>query len=210
MKEKIGEVDNDIIQTFNHEKRCFNTAVTRCVYDLLDNHVAITKVSSCITSVISNLTGKTCERLPSKSTVENMNIQRVWVAQQQLATELPTKSDTTLYSDETSKYGEKVMGYHLSDNDKRYYTLGLRDIATKSANDTLSTFKELLHDLDDVQEETDAGKKIFKLQSSTGCQCLPVSLASIRITCPFGLDTCVSTYNCVMQFGNRGLTFCVT
>ena len=161
MKEKIGEVDNDIIQTFNHEKRCFNTAVTRCVYDLLDNHVAITKVTSCITSVISNLTGKTCERLPSKSTVENMNIQRVCVAQQQLATELPTKSDTTLYSDETSKYGEKVMGYHLSDNDKRYYTLGLRDIATKSANDTLSTFKELLHDLDDVQEETDAGKKIL-------------------------------------------------
>ena len=51
---------------------------------------------------------------------------------------------------------------------------------------------------------------MYGLQSSTGCQCLPVSLASIRITCPFGLDTCVSTYNCVMQFGNRGLTFCVT
>ncbi|XP_072170908.1 uncharacterized protein [Diadema setosum] len=54
------------------------------------------------------------------------------------------------------------MGYHISDEDQRYYVLGLRDIPTKSASDTLSTFKELLQDLDEATlSASDAGKKIL-------------------------------------------------
>ncbi|XP_072171738.1 uncharacterized protein [Diadema setosum] len=55
------------------------------------------------------------------------------------------------------------MGYHASDEDQRYYVLGLRDITTKSAADTLSTFKELLADLDQACEDSKSasGKKIL-------------------------------------------------
>ena len=38
----------------------------------------------------------------------------------------------SLYIDETSKYGNKVMGYHTRDHHGHYFTLGLRDLVTKS------------------------------------------------------------------------------
>ena len=53
-------------------------------------------------------------------------------------------------SDETSKLNMKVQGYHLSDKKGNKLVLGLRDIETKSGSDTLSTFKEVLADLDSV------------------------------------------------------------
>ena len=55
------------------------------------------------------------------------------------------RKKTTLYSDETSKGGEKYMGFHASDQEKQQCVLGVRDMATKSAEDTLKTFREVLH-----------------------------------------------------------------
>jgi hypothetical protein len=45
--------------------------------------------------------------LPSKSMVLNMNVEHLVLAQQQLAKEVAPKEDTTLYTDETSKFGSK-------------------------------------------------------------------------------------------------------
>ena len=117
------------------KNQCFNPELTKCVYELLNQHVGVAKISSCIETVITNLTKKKCQRLPSETTIKNMSIQRLCIAQEQLSSELSAVPNTTLYMDETSKYGEKVMGYHISNSDKRYFVLGLRDIATKSAVD---------------------------------------------------------------------------
>ena len=37
------------------------------------------------------------------------------------------------------------MGYHIRDHDGHYFTLGLRDLVTKSGKDSLKTFKEILN-----------------------------------------------------------------
>ena len=108
LHEKLKEKDE--IQTYDKEISCFNTALTHCVYHLLDNHVAVSKVSPCISTVTEQLTGEKCTRLPSKSTVENRNVQRLYLAQKQIDKELGSKANTTLYrySDETLKYRPNV------------------------------------------------------------------------------------------------------
>ena len=85
------------------------------------------------------------------------------MSQKQLGEEFSKSENTTLYSDETSKFGEKYMGFHAIDADHRYWVLGVRDLATKSADDTLSIFREVLQDINDRSEATDSavGKKIL-------------------------------------------------
>ena len=48
----------------------------------------------------------------------------------------------TLYSDETSKNGNKYLGMHVSD-EENIYVLGLRDMSNKSSKTTLDTFKDI-------------------------------------------------------------------
>ncbi|KAK3096973.1 hypothetical protein FSP39_005288 [Pinctada imbricata] len=61
---------------------------------------------------------------------------------------IPEKEDTTIETDETSKFGTKFGVYALRDDEGTPYVLGLRELTTKSAKDTLDTFKEILFDLD--------------------------------------------------------------
>lgn len=58
------------------------------------------------------------------------------------------EENISLYTDETSTFGNKVCGYHVRDQAGNYFTLGLRDLVTNSASDTLDTFKEILQDED--------------------------------------------------------------
>ena len=44
------------------------------------------------------------------------------------------------------------MGYEASDTDGNLWVLGLRDIETKSANNTLKVFKEIFSDLNDISD----------------------------------------------------------
>ena len=79
-----------------------------------------------------------------------MNLQRLVLSQRQLSEILTQHEQTTLYTDETSKYGNKIGGYHVSDKEGNDFTLGLRDLVTKGGSDTLETFKEILNDIDNV------------------------------------------------------------
>jgi hypothetical protein len=44
------------------------------------------------------------------------------------------------------------MGYAASDTDGNLWVLGLRDIETKSADNTLKVFKEIFSDLNDISD----------------------------------------------------------
>ena len=82
-------------------------------------------------------------------------MQRLVLAQQQIAEELPKDTATTIETDETSKYGHKYGAYAIRDSEGRPYVVGLRDLTTKSAKDTLDTFKQILWDLDKVHYNPD-------------------------------------------------------
>ena len=162
-KQRDHEVINTMWVDPVTKKKCYTPEIIKCVYSLQESHVGSSHIGNCISSVLRIMTGRSCSDIPSRSTIQNWNTTRLSLAQKQLADEFSSKENTTLYSDETTKHGDKFMGYHASDSDKRYWVLGLRDIASKSAEDTLTTFKELMKDISVAAENanSNAGKKIL-------------------------------------------------
>ncbi len=64
-------------------------------------------------------------------------------------------------TDETSKCGSKYMGYEACDADGKYWVLGMRDITTKSSQDTLNVLKEILDDIDYVSDSANINSKLI-------------------------------------------------
>lgn len=85
-----------------------------CINSLLSLNVAASNVSSVIKSVL-NLVDKQVDKLPSRKTILNMNIERLVLSKKQLNEKLPNQEIITLYTDETTKFGTKYLGYHVSD-----------------------------------------------------------------------------------------------
>ena len=88
------------INLYDEKSRIYTKETQKCVYELLNNNVTTSRVSHVITTVL-----KLVGMRPSVSTVNNMNVQRLILAQTQLAEELIHRKSTCLLSDETSKYG---------------------------------------------------------------------------------------------------------
>ena len=91
------------------------------------------------------------------------------MAQKQLSEVLTEKETLGLPSDETSKFGLKYEGYHVADEKGRTYILGLRDIASKSGQDVLSTFQQILQDIENVSilSKSEVSKEILLNIKST-------------------------------------------
>ena len=53
-------------------------------------------------------------------------------------------------SDETTKYFKKIRKQSVRDDEGRPYVLCLREMATKSASDTLKVVKDIMFDLDNL------------------------------------------------------------
>lgn len=86
------------------------------------------------------------------------------------------QEDTTLLTGETSKFGARYIRYEASDTDGNLWVLGLRDIETKSADNTLKVFKEILSDLNDISDsENDPVSRYYKVHL-----CYPVRQGSDR------------------------------
>ena len=109
---------------------------------------------------VLKMAGKKASKLPSRSTVNDWNIMRFIMAQQQLSEKLPQKENMALLSEETSKFGEKFEGFHTCDSAGRMYMLGLHD--TKSEPNILSTFQQILCDIKDVSLQANTNSEISK------------------------------------------------
>ncbi|CAG2242439.1 unnamed protein product [Mytilus edulis] len=108
-------------------------------------------VSAVIKAVLKMVNIKT-NKLPCRTSVLDMNIQRLYLAQAQIVDIFVNDQNTVLLTDETSKFGSKFMGYEACDSEGNFWVLGLRDIETKSANDTIKVFKQILNDIDEELE----------------------------------------------------------
>ena len=162
MKERSQTIETFINNSYTTEFR-------EMCYELLKEHVGLRHIGPVITSVL-RFANRKVTNLPSETSLRTMNKERLALAQRQLAEQFIEKKHTTLYSDETSKKTEKYMGFHASDKEKNMYVLGIRDMATKSATDTLETFKEVLIDINEIKvKETasDVGKIILSNIANT-------------------------------------------
>ena len=158
---ELIESKDRLISFYDSEKRCFLPLIHKCVWNLISKHVSFANVSDVIASVL-NMCGLKYDRLPSESTIRNMNKDRTLISQIQVASiaNKTTNKDTTIQTDETPKNAEIFMTYAITDQDGEAYLLGLRQMASKSAQHTLDTLKETLTDITDICQKAKAGNNI--------------------------------------------------
>ena len=164
--EEIINDDDNTITLYDKLSKYYSTEAQECVMNLTDVGVSSRSVGKVIEEV-SKLCGKTVDRVPSRHTVDRINTQKVAVVQTQLHS-IQSKTNTTLYTDETSKFGKSYGVYVISDSEKNTYILGLREMSSKSAKTTLDTFNEILQDINDAcslkeeeKQEENIGYKIL-------------------------------------------------
>ena len=109
--------------------------------------------------IVFDTAGISYDRLPSESTIRNMNNERTLVSQIQIAN-IADRPNTTLGTDETPKNADIFMTYTVTGQDGEAYLLSLRQMASKSAQHTLDTLKETLADITDICDKANAGSNI--------------------------------------------------
>ena len=88
---------------------------------LLSN-VPTGQILNVIKSVLK-LAGKETDNLPSKSTINEWNLMRLSISQQQLAEQLPQASHLGLLNYKTSKFGKKYEGFYVAGETGKLYVL---------------------------------------------------------------------------------------
>ena len=139
------DIGGDRVVDLMNDKGSYTAEAEICILYLLDYKVAFHHVATVIKAV-SHLCNVQILKLPSEATVRRINTRRLAIAHMQIDDVLKNKDNLTLYSDETSKNGNKYLGMHVSD-EENIYVLGLRDMSNKSSKTTLDTFKEIIQDI---------------------------------------------------------------
>ncbi|XP_053372789.1 uncharacterized protein LOC128546365 [Mercenaria mercenaria] len=152
--------ENRIINVFDEKSRRYSPKFKNCVYELLKLNVSASKVGEVVKSVLK-LVSVEPNRTPSSSTVLEMNLQRLCLAQKQLGEVFSNEENTCILTDETSKFGSKFMGYEATDSHGNFWVLGLREIETKSASNTLKVLQEILNDLDSAASNNNVSRDII-------------------------------------------------
>ena len=92
------------IATF--EKGKYKDNIRSCCYELLSLNVGVRNIERVIRSILHNIAERSIGRLPSKTTLCEMMIESLTVAQAQLGEKLTEDKDFfTLHTDGTTKYG---------------------------------------------------------------------------------------------------------
>ena len=95
LKSELKQVKSDSsnISLYDKAKNCYVPQVHKCVWNLIGKHVSYANVSHVIRIVLEMVSIK-YDRLPSESTIRNMNNERTLVSQIQIAN-IASKQDTT-------------------------------------------------------------------------------------------------------------------
>jgi len=115
--EQLESERNTKLQTFADGR--YTDEVRECCISLLSLGIGRNKIDPAIRTVL-RLTGKTVERLPAPSTINNMIVEAGVISKLQLGEVLPTTAFNTLHTDGTTKFGEKYGGYQISTTEASY------------------------------------------------------------------------------------------
>ncbi len=99
LKDKVDEIvqtcTNEEIVTFQGGK--YTDDVRSCCYELLSLNVGVRNIKQVITTVLKNISHKSADRLPGKTTLCDMMIECLTVAQAQLGEELTSENSDFFY-----------------------------------------------------------------------------------------------------------------
>ena len=106
-------MSNEDIVTYQQGK--YTDDIRACCYELLSLNVGVRNVKAVINSVLKH---KTVDRLPCRTTLCDMMVECLTVAQAQLGEELSCENENhfTLQTDGTTKFGEHFGTYDVTTN----------------------------------------------------------------------------------------------
>ena len=142
-EEMRSKVEDYKIETQVHSQ-LYSDNVRQCCLELLSMNVGIHQVEPIIRSVLK-LAGKNIEKLPKPATLVRMLTELKCLSYQQIADELQECENITLHADGTSKFGQHYGSFQIS-TEATAYSLGLSQMLTGSAQQTLDLFKQILND----------------------------------------------------------------
>lgn len=171
LRETVEELleENDEIIAYENGK--YKDNIRSCCYELLSLNVGVKNIEKVILSVLRNTAERSVDRLPCKTTLCEMMIESLTVAQAQLGEKLTEVGSDffTLHTDGTTKFGEHFGTYDVTVEEGTYH-LGLRHVFSGSAQTTLDTFLEILDDLDTVCKEASgtscSNKIMYKIKNT--------------------------------------------
>ncbi|CAC5401264.1 unnamed protein product [Mytilus coruscus] len=157
--------DNNLLELYDETSNQFTADTIECVMNLQNNNISASKIGEVIRTVCS-LCKRQPNRVPSATTVNRISDMKLSIATKQVE-DLSKKSNLTLYSDETSKFGKSFEVFAVTDEDKNSYLLGLREMNCKSSETVLETFKDILQDFNDLCDGNDVGFKVLTAIKNT-------------------------------------------
>ena len=143
--ERLNEIDGKLLKTKAH-KQLYLDNVRQCCLELLSLNVGIRQVEPVIRSVLKNIAGFEVDALPQPGTLVRMYAEMKGLAYQQIE-EVSKQENLTLHSDGTTKFGQHYGSFQIS-AEGTVYTLGLSEMLTGSAENTLDTLKQILNDIE--------------------------------------------------------------
>ncbi|CAG2225674.1 unnamed protein product [Mytilus edulis] len=146
-------LDNNLLELYDETSNQFTADTIECVMNLQNNNISASKIGEVIRTVCS-LCKRQPNRVPSATTVNRISDMKLYIATKQVE-DLSKKSNLTLYSDETSKFGKSFEVFAVTDEDKNSYLLGLREMSCKSSETVLETFKDILQDFNELCDGND-------------------------------------------------------
>ena len=144
--ERLQELKFHTFETKEHQKKYLDN-ISACCIELLSLNVSINNVEPVIRSVLKHIASFEIKELPHPTTLTRMYSEMKGLACQQLNEELKKGHNLTLHSDGSSKYGQHFCSFQLSTPDSTY-SLGLTEMLSGSATQVLSTFQQILYDLE--------------------------------------------------------------
>ena len=144
-----NSISNDYLQDLVNDVAEINVncnELVQCAINLTNLKVATKNVTPVIREV-GSLCGRKFNSLPSRTTVDNFIDRKISIGHKQIAKELAPSKHTTLYTDDTRKYGHTYESYIITDDKKNSYLIGLREMLNKSGACTLDTLKTILGDI---------------------------------------------------------------
>lgn len=157
LADRLHQLESKKLSTKEHQQKYLDN-VRQCCIELLSLNVGVKQIEPVIKSVLCNIAAMDVDTLPAPSTLTNMLVEMKGIACQQLGEILSQEENVTLHSDGTSKYGMHFMGFQMS-TESSAYSLGLSEMVTGSASQTLATFKQIMGDIELVAG-TGIGEKI--------------------------------------------------
>ena len=143
-EEVQSKMEDGKIKTQLHSQLYTNN-VRQCCLKLLSMNVGILQIDPVIRSVLKNIAGMEVDKLPKPASLIRMLTELKCLSYQQIADELQGCENVTLHADGTSKFGQHYGSFQIS-TDNTAYPLGLSQMLTGSAQQTLDVFKQILSD----------------------------------------------------------------